>query len=97
MFFLSFRPFFTITYKPNARKGKDDIKCLNFKLCAQGRKYELVATVTHHGKEASKGHYTADVRYPNGQWLRFDDASLTSITTAKVLHDRAYLLFYKQL
>lgn len=63
----------------------------------EGRKYELVATVTHHGREASKGHYTADVRYPNGQWLRFDDASLTTISTSKVLHDQAYVLFYKQL
>ncbi|KAH6823696.1 ubiquitin-specific protease 24 [Perilla frutescens var. hirtella] len=62
----------------------------------EGRKYELVATVTHHGREASKGHYTADVHYPNGQWLRFDDASLTTISTSKVLHDQAYVLFYKQ-
>ncbi|XP_057790005.1 ubiquitin carboxyl-terminal hydrolase 24-like isoform X2 [Salvia miltiorrhiza] len=63
----------------------------------EGRRYELVATVTHHGREASKGHYTADVRHPNGQWLRFDDASLTTISTSKVLHEQAYLLFYKQL
>ncbi|KAG6436816.1 hypothetical protein SASPL_101718 [Salvia splendens] len=64
---------------------------------AEGRRYELVATVTHHGREASKGHYTADVRCPNGQWLRFDDASLTTISTSKVLHEQAYVLFYKQL
>lgn len=63
----------------------------------QSRKYELVATITHHGKEPSKGHYTADARYPNGQWLRFDDASVTAISTTKVLHDPAYVLFYKQL
>ncbi|XP_051124293.1 ubiquitin carboxyl-terminal hydrolase 24 [Andrographis paniculata] len=62
----------------------------------EGRKYELVSTVTHHGREASKGHYTADVRYPNGQWLRFDDASVAAISTNQVLHDRAYVLFYKQ-
>ncbi|XP_011042126.1 PREDICTED: ubiquitin carboxyl-terminal hydrolase 24 isoform X2 [Populus euphratica] len=62
----------------------------------QSRKYELVATVTHHGREPSKGHYTADVRHANGQWLRFDDASVTAITTSKVLHDQAYVLFYKQ-
>ncbi|TXG55916.1 hypothetical protein EZV62_017229 [Acer yangbiense] len=63
---------------------------------AEGRKYELVATLTHHGREPSKGHYTADARYPNGQWLRFDDASVTAIGTSKVLHDQAYVLFYKQ-
>ncbi|KAF7836124.1 ubiquitin carboxyl-terminal hydrolase 24 [Senna tora] len=63
----------------------------------EGRKYELVATITHHGREPSKGHYTADARYANGQWLRFDDASVTAIGTSKVLHDQAYVLFYKQI
>lgn len=62
----------------------------------EGRKYELVATITHHGREPSKGHYTADARHPNGPWLRFDDASVTGIGTNKVLHDQAYVLFYKQ-
>ncbi|KAF5469789.1 hypothetical protein F2P56_010349 [Juglans regia] len=62
----------------------------------EGRKYELVATITHHGREPSKGHYTADTRYPNGQWLRFDDASVTAIGANKVLHEQAYVLFYKQ-
>ncbi|GMJ14494.1 ubiquitin-specific protease 24 [Hibiscus trionum] len=62
----------------------------------EGRKYELVATITHHGRDPSKGHYTADARYPNGQWLRFDDASVTAIGASKVLHDQAYVLFYEQ-
>lgn len=63
----------------------------------EGRKYELVATITHHGREPSKGHYTADARHHSGQWLRFDDASVTAIGTNKVLHDQAYVLFYKQI
>ncbi|KAE9620198.1 putative ubiquitinyl hydrolase 1 [Lupinus albus] len=63
----------------------------------EGRKYELVATITHHGWEASKGHYTADALYPNGQWLRFDDASVFAVGPNKVLHDQAYLLFYNQM
>ncbi|XP_038892615.1 ubiquitin carboxyl-terminal hydrolase 24 [Benincasa hispida] len=62
----------------------------------EGRKYELVATITHHGRESSKGHYTADVRYHDNQWLRFDDASVTAIGKNNVLHDRAYVLFYKR-
>ncbi|KAJ0622968.1 putative ubiquitinyl hydrolase 1 [Helianthus annuus] len=61
------------------------------------RKYTLIASVTHHGREASKGHYTADACYPNQQWFRFDDASVTAISTNKVLHDQAYILFYKRL
>ncbi|XP_062115623.1 ubiquitin carboxyl-terminal hydrolase 24 [Humulus lupulus] len=63
----------------------------------EGRKYELVATITHHGREPSKGHYTADACHGSGQWLRFDDASVTTIGTSKVLHDQAYVLVYKQL
>ncbi|CAH9122960.1 unnamed protein product [Cuscuta epithymum] len=62
----------------------------------ESRKYELVSTITHHGREASRGHYTADARYPDGKWLRFDDATVTTIGAGKVLHDQAYILFYKQ-
>ncbi|KAM7263121.1 hypothetical protein ACFE04_000804 [Oxalis oulophora] len=62
----------------------------------EGRKYELVATLTHHGREPSKGHYTSDARQSNGQWLRFDDASVNPIKTNRVLHDQAYVLFYRQ-
>ncbi|KAF3529645.1 hypothetical protein DY000_02036928, partial [Brassica cretica] len=61
-----------------------------------GLKYKLVATITHHGRDPSKGHYTADARRKNNQWLRFDDASVTAIGPKQVLHDQAYVLFYKQ-
>ncbi|CAF2242785.1 hypothetical protein BRARA_H01386 [Brassica rapa] len=61
-----------------------------------GLKYELVATITHHGRDPSKGHYTTDARRKNNQWLRFDDASVTAVGTKQVLHDQAYVLFYKQ-
>ncbi|KAG8370998.1 hypothetical protein BUALT_Bualt13G0041400 [Buddleja alternifolia] len=64
---------------------------------SEGRRYELVATITHHGIDPSKGHYTADARHPNGKWLRYDDASVTPIPESKVLHDQAYVLFYRQL
>ncbi|MCE3217197.1 Ubiquitin carboxyl-terminal hydrolase 24 [Datura stramonium] len=64
---------------------------------SEGRRYELVATITHHGRDPSKGHYTADARHPSGKWLRYDDVSVTAIPTSKVLHDQAYILFYKQL
>lgn len=64
----------------------------------EGRRYELVATITHHGREPSKGHYSADVLHEtSGKWLRYDDASVVAISTNKVLHDQAYVLFYKQM
>ncbi|KAI3697481.1 hypothetical protein L6452_30542 [Arctium lappa] len=62
----------------------------------EGRKYALISSVTHHGREASKGHYTADACYPSDQWFHFDDASVTAIGTNKVLHDQAYILFYRK-
>ncbi|XP_039143233.1 ubiquitin carboxyl-terminal hydrolase 24-like isoform X1 [Dioscorea cayenensis subsp. rotundata] len=64
---------------------------------SEGRRYELVATITHHGREPSRGHYTADTKYSDGQWLRYDDASINAISTSKVLHDEAYVLFYRQI
>ncbi|KAG2399912.1 Ubiquitin carboxyl-terminal hydrolase [Vigna angularis] len=70
---------------------------MGFRGQSKGRKYELVAIITHHGREPSKGHYTTDAQYPNGRWLRFDDASVYAIGTNKVLHDEAYVLFYRQL
>ncbi|CAM0907220.1 unnamed protein product [Alopecurus aequalis] len=63
---------------------------------SEGRKYELVATITHHGSGPSRGHYTADAKHTGGQWLRFDDNVVMPINVHKVLHDQAYVLFYKQ-
>ncbi|CAI9289458.1 unnamed protein product [Lactuca saligna] len=64
----------------------------------EGRRYELVATITHHGREPWKGHYSADVLHEtSGKWLRYDDASVVAISTNKVLHDQAYVLFYRQM
>lgn len=61
-----------------------------------GAEYELIATVLHHGKTPSAGHYTADVRQRDGKWLRFDDADLSYVPADRVINDaRAYLLFYQ--
>lgn len=35
--------------------------------------------MSHHGKNPNAGHYTADVKQPDGRWLRFDDATVTSV------------------
>ena len=57
--------------------------------------YELIATVSHHGKSISSGHYTADVRQPD-RWLRFDDGNVSEVSQQAVLTDRPYLLFYQR-
>ena len=62
----------------------------------QERQYKLFATVVHHGRDSSSGHYTADVRQPDGSWLRFDDAKVFTVAPGRVLQERAYLLLYQK-
>ncbi|URE22272.1 ubiquitin carboxyl-terminal hydrolase, partial [Musa troglodytarum] len=59
---------------------------------SESRRYELVATITHHGQGPSEGHYTANAKCSSGRWLHYDDASVMAVTPNKVLHDRAYLM-----
>jgi ubiquitin carboxyl-terminal hydrolase 10 len=63
----------------------------------RGAEYRLVASVSHHGKKISSGHYTADVLQPDGRWLRFDDGSVSVVSQQLVLADRPYLLFYERI
>ncbi|MCO5608853.1 hypothetical protein L7F22_063071 [Adiantum nelumboides] len=58
--------------------------------------YELVATVTHHGKDPSRGHYTAHSKQLNGEWLQYDDGVVSTVGANRVLQDQVYLLFYKR-
>ncbi|CAI5975186.1 unnamed protein product [Closterium sp. NIES-65] len=60
------------------------------------RRYSLFATVVHQGRDPSSGHYTADVRQPDGSWLRFDDARVLSVSAKRVLQEQAYLLLYQR-
>jgi ubiquitin carboxyl-terminal hydrolase 10 len=43
-------------------------------------RYRLISVVYHHGKNASGGHYTADVRRQDGQeWVRIDDTVIRRV------------------
>lgn len=57
--------------------------------------YRLLATVTHHGSQPGSGHYTADVRQPGGDWLRFDDDKVSRVNFRSVIGEKVYLLFYQ--
>lgn len=65
------------------------------------RKYKLLAVVYHDGKEATKGHYIADI-YHSGYncWLRYDDSVVKAVPEANVLRHVTprvpYLLFYRR-
>lgn len=43
-------------------------------------KYRLIGVVYHHGKNASGGHYTVDVRRQEGrEWIRMDDTFIRRV------------------
>ncbi|KAH8726876.1 hypothetical protein GQ44DRAFT_612868 [Phaeosphaeriaceae sp. PMI808] len=48
-------------------------------------RYRLTAVVYHHGKNASGGHYTVDLRRQEGkEWIRMDDTTLRRIRAQDV-------------
>lgn len=48
-------------------------------------KYKLIAAVYHHGKNATGGHYTADVRRQDGrEWIRIDDTVIRRVRSEDV-------------
>lgn len=48
-------------------------------------KYRLTAVVYHHGKNASGGHYTVDVRRQDGrEWIRLDDTVIRRVRSEEV-------------
>jgi ubiquitin carboxyl-terminal hydrolase 10 len=48
-------------------------------------KYRLIAAVYHHGKNASGGHYTVDVRRQEGrEWVRLDDTVIRRVRSEDV-------------
>jgi ubiquitin carboxyl-terminal hydrolase 10 len=57
-------------------------------LAAEGSglpKYRLIAAVYHHGKNASGGHYTVDVRRQDGrEWIRMDDTVIRRVRSEDV-------------
>lgn len=47
--------------------------------------YRLISVVYHHGKNASGGHYTVDVRRQDGRkWIRMDDTVLRRVRSEDV-------------
>lgn len=48
-------------------------------------KYRLIGVVYHHGKNASGGHYTVDVRRQEGrEWIRLDDTVIRRMRSEDV-------------
>ncbi|KAM7186197.1 hypothetical protein V8F33_011963 [Rhypophila sp. PSN 637] len=48
-------------------------------------RYRLISVVYHHGKNASGGHYTVDVRRQDGrEWIRIDDTVIRRVRSEEV-------------
>lgn len=48
-------------------------------------KYRLIGVIYHHGRNASGGHYTVDVRRQDGrEWIRLDDTVIRRIKSEDV-------------
>lgn len=60
------------------------------------RVYELYAVLVHEGQTCNSGHYHAFVKASNGVWHSMNDSSVTQVSLATVLRQRAYMLFYLQ-
>ncbi|KAL1898739.1 hypothetical protein Cpir12675_001742 [Ceratocystis pirilliformis] len=60
------------------------------RLASEGQplpKYRLSAVVYHHGKNASVGHYTVDVRRQDArEWIHIDDTKIEPIRTEEVAY-----------
>jgi len=58
--------------------------------------YRLFAVLVHEGQTASSGHYHCFVRGSTGLWYSMNDSSVSQVSLATVLKQRAYILFYQQ-
>lgn len=75
-----------LNLKPHLFKTKDDEIIPNIA-------YDLISVVSHQGT-VDQGHYTTVACNDNGQWFKFNDSVVTSVTEEQVLDQQAYLLFY---
>ncbi|XP_055347299.1 ubiquitin carboxyl-terminal hydrolase 14-like [Paramacrobiotus metropolitanus] len=63
--------------------------------------YELEAVLTHQGRTSNSGHYVAWIRRTPEVWMKFDDDTVTAVSTEEVLKlsgggdwHCAYILLY---
>ena len=57
--------------------------------------YDLFGTANHSGNVFG-GHYTANIKNPNGKWYSFNDTSINEIPDDNVITQSTYCLFYRK-
>ena len=67
-------------------------------------RYQLISVLTHQGRSSESGHYIGWVHKKDDKWLKYDDDTVTMVTTNEVLELKgggdwhmAYICFFKQL
>jgi ubiquitin carboxyl-terminal hydrolase 8 len=57
--------------------------------------YDLFGTGNHFGNTTG-GHYTSNIKNPNGKWYSFNDNNINEITEDKIINANTYSLFYRK-
>ena len=67
-------------------------------------RYQLISVLTHQGRSSESGHYIGWVHKKDDKWLKYDDDTVTMVSTNEVLELKgggdwhmAYICFFKQL
>lgn len=67
-------------------------------------RYQLIAVITHQGRSSESGHYIGWVHKKDDKWLKYDDDTVSMVTTADILELKgggdwhmAYICFFKML
>ena len=76
-------------------KLNNDVRCpLKELAVSSSSKYDLVASINHHGS-VSSGHYSAYVNL-EGCWFGCDDRNTFSIESNEVISPASYLLIFRR-
>lgn len=58
--------------------------------------YDLYGIVNHFGS-LNGGHYTSTIKSPlDNNWYYYNDSSVSQASPSKIMHDAAYILFYRR-
>ncbi|EDR26078.1 ubiquitin specific protease, putative [Entamoeba dispar SAW760] len=57
--------------------------------------YDLYAVINHIGK-LNESHYTAICKVDKDKWLKFDDKSVSQVSSDSICTNTAYILFYQK-
>lgn len=79
-------------------KNRTEIEFPKDKLLQIGKmNYEIAGWLSHDGRTAALGHYTATVKNENNKWSHCNDADVFKLDEPSISGRNAYLLLLKQL